>query len=156
MEPDSAPEEHKRFTEWLKLKHKLHEDSHPQPLFKEWEVWWCSIGENVGTEINGKSTSFTRPILIFKKLDEKSFVGMPLSTSRKPGDWYAPINFQEKLGSVVICQVRILSVKRLYSKMGEMGNESRRAVTGTFYKFYIQETSQIFSPPESSPGGVVG
>lgn len=21
--------------------------------FKEWEMWWCAIGENVGVEING-------------------------------------------------------------------------------------------------------
>ena len=120
MEPISRPEENKRFAEWLKLKQKIHEDARTA-VFYEGEVWWCNIGENIGTEINGKSALFTRPILIFKKLDDKSFVGLPLSTSRKLGDWYAPVNFQEKSGSVVISQVRILSVRRLYFKMGKIG-----------------------------------
>ena len=54
----------KRFLEWIGLKEKLHHTEHQPPLFKEGEVWWCYIGENVGVEVNGKGKQFTRPALI--------------------------------------------------------------------------------------------
>ncbi len=51
----------KKFLEWIRLKEKLHENNAKIPLFKEGEVWWCAIGENVGIEMNGKSKKFSRP-----------------------------------------------------------------------------------------------
>ena len=45
----------KRFLEWIGLKEKLHHAKHRAPLVSERDVWWASIGENVGSEINGKS-----------------------------------------------------------------------------------------------------
>ena len=67
----------KRFLEWIQLKEQLHNASHKPPLFKEGEVWWCSVGENVGKEINGKSKLFSRPVLVFKKLTSETFLGIP-------------------------------------------------------------------------------
>jgi hypothetical protein len=45
----------KRFLDWIGLKEKLHKSSFKPPLVKERDLWWASIGENVGSEINGKS-----------------------------------------------------------------------------------------------------
>ena len=73
----------KQFLEWIGLKEKLHAQNYEPPLFKENEIWWCYVGENVGVEINGKSRNFSRPILIFKKYDKYSFLGLPLSTKIK-------------------------------------------------------------------------
>ena len=56
----------KHFKEWINLKEKLHFNA-KLPRIKEGEIWWCSFGENIGTEINGKSARFTRPVLIIKK-----------------------------------------------------------------------------------------
>ena len=63
----------KKFLEWIRLKERLHINNYEPPLFKEGEVWWCYIGENIGNEINGKSRKFTRPIFIFKKYDRYTF-----------------------------------------------------------------------------------
>ena len=57
----------KRFLEWIGLKEKLHNTEYVPPFFKEGEIWWCHLGENVGTEMNGKGDFFTRPVLILKK-----------------------------------------------------------------------------------------
>jgi hypothetical protein len=40
----------KRFLEWIKLKEKLHSNNYKPPFFKQGEIWWCSFGENIGTE----------------------------------------------------------------------------------------------------------
>jgi hypothetical protein len=58
----------KRFSEWFWLKKKLHERQQTPPLVSEREIWWASVGENVGSEINGKSALFSRPVIIYKKL----------------------------------------------------------------------------------------
>ena len=58
----------KRFFAWIGLKQRLHQATQKPPLVSEGDIWWASIGENVGSEINGKSDLFSRPAVIYKKL----------------------------------------------------------------------------------------
>jgi len=53
-------------------------------LFKEGEIWYCSVGVNIGTEICGKNEYFERPIIVIRK-SGRHFVGLPL-TSEKPNN----------------------------------------------------------------------
>lgn len=43
----------KHFNVWMGVKDNLHRTNRIRTIH-EGEVWWTSIGENVGTEINGK------------------------------------------------------------------------------------------------------
>ena len=58
----------KKFLEWIGLKEKLHTANSTPPLFKEGEVWWCVVGENIGIEMNGKGDVFSRPVYAPTKL----------------------------------------------------------------------------------------
>ena len=89
----------KRFLEWIGLKEKLHNSVHKPPLFKEGEVWWCSFGENIGIEVNGKGGKFSRPAIIFKKLSADGFFAIPLSTQIKSGTWCADYASQHQMRS---------------------------------------------------------
>ena len=71
----------KRFSEWLGLKEKLHERHQTPPLVSEREIWWASVGENVGSEINGKSALFSRPVIIYKKLSHGFYFVIPTTSS---------------------------------------------------------------------------
>ena len=51
---------------WLELKIKLWTKKN-QVVFRQGDIWWCSLGFNIGEEIFGKGKKFTRPVLIFKK-----------------------------------------------------------------------------------------
>lgn len=64
----------KDFNGWIKLKTKLHYLGHPIDI-SEGDVWWCAAGENIQTEINGKSNRFSRPVLVVKKFGRYSFLG---------------------------------------------------------------------------------
>ena len=110
----------KRFLEWIGLKEKLHNAEYTPPFFKEGEIWWCYMGENVGVEINGKHAQFTRPVLVFKKYDRYSFFGLPLTTKTKTGSWYSPITFGSISQTVVLSQGRTLDYRRFKEKMGEL------------------------------------
>ncbi len=128
----------KRFLEWIGLKEKIHTKENTPPLFKEREIWWCHVGENVGVEINGKSESFTRPILIFKKYDKYSFLGLPLSTKIKIGSWYAQIRFKGLDQIVIVSQARVFDYRRLDAKMGELEDDQLNIIRLKFNNLHIK------------------
>ena len=115
----------------------MHTQNHEPPLFKEGEVWWCSIGENIGVEINGKSKDFTRPVLIFKRYNKHSFLGLPLSTSNKTGSWYVSVYFLGISQVVVLCQSRVFDYRRLNRRMGELNTFEVSGVKKAFAALHI-------------------
>lgn len=86
----------KRFLEWIGLKERLHNNEHHPPLVSQREIWWASLGENVGSEINGKNSLFSRPVIIFKKLAHGFYFVIPTTTQPKKGSWYVPFQHQGK------------------------------------------------------------
>jgi len=110
----------KNFLKWIGLKEKIHGGNHTPPFFKEGEIWWCYVGENVGVEVNGKGGQFTRPIFILKKYDRYSFLGLPLTTKSKIGTWYVAASFQGSKQTVVLSQGRVFDYRRFKEKMGEL------------------------------------
>ena len=97
--------EEKHFDEWIEVKEKLHFGG-SMPKISEGDIWWCSCGENVGVEINGKGERFARPVLVFTKFGRLSFLGIPLTTKRHDGPWYAEYIFNGETKYAVLCQVR--------------------------------------------------
>lgn len=55
----------KRFLEWIQLKQKIYETESAPLYFKEGDMWWCAVGENVGIEINDKGDIFSRPVFVY-------------------------------------------------------------------------------------------
>ena len=110
----------KRFLEWIGFKEKIHNQKHVPPLFKEGEIWWCYIGENVGSEVNGKGTRFTRPVLVFRKYDKYSFFAIPLTTQNKVGTWYRSFIHNGKSQTAQLAQGRAVSYKRLKERVGKI------------------------------------
>ena len=103
--------EEKDFDGWIRLKKKLHFCG-SLPRIKEGDIWWCSCGENVGVEINGKNELFSRPVLVYKKLSRFGFVGIPLTSQVKYGSWYVEFDFKGKRQTAVLAQIRTFSVSR--------------------------------------------
>lgn len=100
---------------------KKHLDSlEASPYFKEQEVWWVSVGVNIGYEEGGKSLAFSRPVLIIKKFSKNLFVGVPLSTKIKNHPYYVKVKFQKRFITAMIFQLRSFSSKRLIGKIGKI------------------------------------
>ncbi|MDR0200219.1 MAG: type II toxin-antitoxin system PemK/MazF family toxin [Streptococcaceae bacterium] len=102
------------FDPWLKLKKKLHFQSKKRILFKEREVWWCHIGQNIGWEENGKHNPYERPVLILKKYTNELFFGIPLSSQKHVGTFF--YQFSEK-DCALLNQGRTLSARRLERRL---------------------------------------
>lgn len=110
----------KDFDSWNIRKQSLNNTLFNPPYFKEKEIWWLSIGINIGYEEDGKHRNFSRPILIIKKFNKNIFLGVPLSTKLKVNPYYIKISIQSRIVSAMISQLRVFSSKRMLNKMGEV------------------------------------
>lgn len=123
------------FDDWIEVKKGVHSEG-KRPTISEGEVWWCAVGKNVGIEINGKSERFSRPVLIFKKLSKLGFLGVPLTSQNKIGSWYASFEFQGKRETAALCQIKVISVSRLYKRIGKIPETNFAIVKNAFLKLY--------------------
>ena len=105
---------------------------------KEGEIWWVAVGKNIGIEINGKSESFSRPVLIYKKLSRLGFMGIPLTTQPHDGTWYIPFEFQDKISRAVLSQAKVMSTQRLYARIGKLPNNDFKLIKNGFKKLYLE------------------
>jgi mRNA interferase MazF len=126
----------KRFLEWIGIKERLHVGDARPVFFKEGDIWWCALGENIGVEINGKGSTFSRPIFVYKKLSREGFLGIPLSTKTKKGSWYVKISFQEKEIVANLAQLRVLSTARMLEKMGTLDETDGEKIKSGFLRLY--------------------
>lgn len=128
----------KRFLEWIGLKQKLHVHEYNPPLVTEGDLWWCSVGENVGIEANGKNSNFTRPVVILKKFGRLGFLGIPTTTRKREGSWYISFVHQGIAEVAMLNQARVLSYKRLDRKMGTLDDADFQAIRKAYLALFKQ------------------
>jgi mRNA interferase MazF len=124
----------KNFTEWNKIKIELENVDLNKIEFSETEIWWTSIGINLGDEEDGKNEKYERPVLVLKKFSSKLFVGIPLSTKVKEGKFY--INFKTDTFeySVLLSQAKVMSSKRLMRKINKLSRGRFNSVRDSYKK----------------------
>ena len=127
----------KRFLEWIGLKQRLHSGQQQIPHVSEGQIWWASLGENIGYEINGKSKDFTRPVLIFKKLSRGFYFVIPLTTQAHSGTWYVCYKQGGKNITACLHQARAMDYRRLHRKLGVVDDADLRQVKDGFKKLYL-------------------
>ena len=129
----------KEYDLWNELKKKIQSDnSDPDYFPKEGEVWMSSLGKNIGFEQNGSGTNFSRPILVVKKFNNHMFWCASLSTKQKKFDFY--YNFTDPNGekvSVILAQLKLVSVKRLKRKLYDILNNDLTKVRDKLRGFLV-------------------
>ncbi|MEK7665303.1 MAG: type II toxin-antitoxin system PemK/MazF family toxin [Patescibacteria group bacterium] len=113
----------KDFVAWHTLKSRI-EAEHTPRLFREREIWWCSLGANVGVEEDGKHTRFERPVLVLRKFNKEMFWALPLTSKEKYGAYYQSVDLHGEKRTVMLSQLRVLSTKRLIRRLGKMSERS--------------------------------
>ncbi|MCX6755647.1 MAG: type II toxin-antitoxin system PemK/MazF family toxin [Candidatus Nomurabacteria bacterium] len=104
----------KSFDDWNILKKEL--ENRNTIYVSERDIWFCSVGINVGSEQDGKHELFERPVLVLKKVSLNTFIGLPLTSIKKKGSWYVEIKSTNS--SAIIPQIRLFDTKRLTRKIG--------------------------------------
>ena len=96
--------------------------------FHKGDIWFASIGKNIGDEEDGKHLSFERPILVVRKFNNSIFLGVPLTSNKdKEGKYYHKlISFSDSVA--VLSQIRLFDAKRLLRPMGKIKNEELKEI----------------------------
>ena len=109
----------KRFQEWFLVKEKV-DNFEKFPYFREGEIWWCYLGENIGHEENGKGELFLRPVVILKKFNQRLFYAIPTTSVCKNNKFYFEIKLKDKPTYALLSQMKAIDSKRLKYKMAKI------------------------------------
>lgn len=109
----------KDFDNWNDLKKNL-DQIHLEKNFlcHQKEIWWCSLGLNVGIEADGKNDSFERPVLVLKVFNSEMVWILPITSIAKRSPFYYEFVFKDTDQTVSLTQIKTISTKRLRRKIG--------------------------------------
>ena len=99
------------------------------------DIWWRQ-SSNVGSEINGKSRLFSRPVIIFKKLAHGFYFVIPTTTKSKVGSWFVPFRQADRNMIASLHQTRAIDHRRLSTKLGQLDDADFERVREGFWKLY--------------------
>jgi mRNA interferase MazF len=111
----------KDFTHWHteKTEVQIHK---ARPFFHERDVWFCTVGANIGFEQDDRGDKFLRPVVIIKKFNKEVLWAVPLTTKEKMGKYYFSFKLEEATTSTaILSQLRLIDSKRLQYKIGNIG-----------------------------------
>lgn len=131
----------KDFDKWNNLK-KIFEKENRELFAHPREVWWCSLGINLGAEIDGKNDSFERPVLIVKVYSKETMFILPITSKEKSDKFHYKIfvkikniktdEYEEKPVWVKLTQARVISNKRLLRKVDLISIDDFNKITIVF------------------------
>ncbi len=118
----------KDFDKWNHLKKLLNRENktifvHPR------EIWWCSLGLNLGAEIDGKNDTFERPVLVLHVYSRETMLVLPITTKEKNDLFHYKILIKRldlkkldylesnKTVWIKLTQAKVISNKRLLRKI---------------------------------------
>jgi mRNA interferase MazF len=112
----------KDFDNWNKLKKEL-EINQTKIFANVRDIWWCSIGLNVGTELCGKNEFFERPILVMKVFNKDTIKVVPLTSKEKSGKYFFELNFNGIKSYASLSQIKTISTRRLSRKISRLDKQ---------------------------------
>ncbi|MBU0577460.1 type II toxin-antitoxin system PemK/MazF family toxin [Patescibacteria group bacterium] len=124
----------KNFWDWHEIKNAIHHTSKKQVYFYEREIWFCSLGVNVGHEQDGGSKTFKRPVLVLKKFNKETFWGIPITSKNKIDKYHFQFQYKNRRYSLILSQVRLLDSKRLIKKINSLSKKEFDQIKEQFVK----------------------
>ncbi len=125
----------KDFDNWNVVKKNL-DSSISKTFIRVSEVRWVAFGVNVGSELDGKGASFTRPALVMHVFGSRLALVIPLSTKLKEIPGYLPFEFKGKKISVCINNLRIVSQQRIFDRLGKITSDHFKVIKVELKKYY--------------------
>lgn len=114
----------KDYTDWMLVKTKIN-NVPLRPTFREGEVYWACVGENVGFEQDGKGRLFARPVIVLKKFNRELFLGIPLTSNDKLGKYYYSFHFKGRKSTAILSQIKAIDSARISgNRIGTVGSKT--------------------------------
>jgi mRNA interferase MazF len=117
----------KNFDAWNNLKKEI-QTKDIRRFCDPREIWWCSIGINIGSEEDGKNKLFERPVLIIRVFNRHMVRIVPLTSKIKDDKNHHPVAHEETLNSVSLSHLKTISPLRLTRKIGKIDDNQFRSI----------------------------
>jgi len=141
----------KQFNKWNEVKKTLH-NSQNKIYFKERDIFYIKMGENIGFEQSGKGDVFLRPVVILKKFNNSFFMGVPLTSTIKNNKYYFTFDFKNKKSTAILSQIRAFDTKRIKHKIGMINKNDFDKLKEKIAKLYDFKLAS--SRDEDDPEGI--
>jgi mRNA interferase MazF len=116
----------KDFDGWNTHKKKL-DGLADRPFYHPREIWWCSVGVNIGNEIDGSGVQHDRPVLVLRVFNAETFFGVALVGHPRTGRYYFPLGTVGDREAVAnLSQARLFDTKRLIRKITTLDERTYR------------------------------
>jgi len=109
----------KDFDTWNKLKKNIN-SKQPSAFCNVREIWWASIGLNIGSEEDGKNELFERPVLIIKVFSKDMVRIIPLTSALRDDYNHVLVECEGRINSVILSQMKTVSSYRFTRKFGKL------------------------------------
>lgn len=109
----------KDFDGWNEVKQAVHAKQESFGVHER-ELWWVSLGLNIGVETDGKHGTFERPVLVLRAFNRQMVWVLPTTTTIGDTRFYYQFSYGSRLYAVMLTQIRTISTKRLIRKIGTM------------------------------------
>ena len=123
------------FNEWNNLKINIHKsDKFAYPQVRD--IWWVSLGQNIGVEINGKNHKFERPVVVIKVFNTYGILVAPTTSKIKQGKYFVNfVNNENTLKMINMSQIRSISSKRFIRKIEEITPQDFKKIKKVLLSF---------------------
>jgi len=111
----------KKYNEWNEVKKNI-SIRDTNLIFKVRDVFWLQVGQNIGFETDGKGDRFIRPVLVLRKFSKDTFLGIPLTTSKKNDIFHYEFSLSSngKVNYANLSQIKLFDAKRIHDKLGRV------------------------------------
>ncbi len=114
----------KDFDKWNSEKKDIHENG-SNKFYKAKEIWWCSLGLNVGFEQDGTSKSYQRPVLVLKGFSRQVCWVVALTTSKKKNPYHISVGIIDKEESfAILSQIRLIDTKKFTDRLSVLDTKT--------------------------------
>lgn len=117
----------KEFDKWNNLKKDIN-NRNKICRFKEREICFINLGENIGFEQNGGGLDFERPVLVFKKFNNRIFLAIPLTSKINIDKYHFEFIFLNKKSFAILSQIRLIDSKRISRKIGYISVDDFKSI----------------------------
>jgi mRNA interferase MazF len=125
----------KNYKNWCDLKYKINKSERFLSFYAK-EIWWCSLGLNIGYEQDGKNKKYERPVLVLKKFNQDILLVLPLTSNNKKSRYYYQLGYKGRSYSVILSQIRLISSKRLLRRIRKISKGEFIKIKKKFNKLF--------------------
>ncbi len=128
------------FENWCFLKKDIDKKEKTIGL-KSRNIVFVNMGQNIGSEQNGKGEEFLRPVIVVKILNKNLFFGIPLTSKEKEGSFFYKIEFTHKAKSytstAILAQAKVFDTKRCKYTKGMITKKDFEILKDKFYRLTL-------------------